>query len=61
LAEDLVKKIRRNAKAKQRWMRTKVLIMDEVSMVDGDLFDKLEQIARTIRNNGRHVVPATCS
>lgn len=52
-AEDLVKKIRRNAKAKQRWLRTKVLIMDEVSMVDGDLFDKLEQIARTIRNNGR--------
>lgn len=52
-AEDLVKKIRRNAKAKQRWMRTKVLIVDEVSMVDGDLFDKLEQIARTIRNNGR--------
>lgn len=52
-AEDLVKKIRRNQKAKQRWMRTKVLIMDEVSMVDGDLFDKLEQIARTIRNNGR--------
>jgi ATP-dependent DNA helicase PIF1 len=52
-AEDLVKKIRRNAKAKQRWMRTKVLIVDEVSMVDGELFDKLEQIARTIRNNGR--------
>lgn len=52
-AEDLVKKIRRNAKAKQRWLRTKILIMDEVSMVDGDLFDKLEQIARTIRNNGR--------
>ncbi|KAK7192557.1 DNA repair and recombination protein pif1 [Paraphaeosphaeria sporulosa] len=51
--EDLVKKIRRNAKAKQRWMRTKVLVIDEVSMVDGDLFDKLEQIARTIRNNGR--------
>lgn len=34
-------------------MRTKVLIIDEVSMVDGELFDKLEQIARTIRNNGR--------
>lgn len=52
-AEDLVKKIRRNMKAKQRWMRTKILIIDEVSMVDGELFDKLEQIARTIRNNGR--------
>lgn len=49
----LVKKIRRNAKAKNRWLRTKVLIMDEVSMVDGDLFDKLDQIARQIRNNGR--------
>lgn len=34
-------------------MRTKILIVDEVSMVDGDLFDKLEEIARKIRNNGR--------
>ncbi|XDG00424.1 hypothetical protein ABKA04_000039 [Annulohypoxylon sp. FPYF3050] len=49
----LVKKIRRNAKAKNRWLRTNVLIIDEVSMVDGELFDKLSQIARTIRNNGR--------
>jgi ATP-dependent DNA helicase PIF1 len=49
----LVKKIRRNPKAKNRWLRTKVLIMDEVSMVDGELFDKLSQIGRTIRNNGR--------
>lgn len=52
-APELVKKIKRNAKTKQRWMRTKVLIVDEVSMVDGDLFDKLEAIARAIRNNGR--------
>lgn len=50
---ELVKKIKRNAKTKTRWMRTKVLIVDEVSMVDGDLFDKLEAIARAIRNNGR--------
>lgn len=49
----LVKKIRRNAKAKNRWLRTSTLIIDEVSMVDGELFDKLSQIARTIRNNGR--------
>lgn len=49
----LVKKIRRNAKAKNRWLKTKTLIIDEVSMVDGDLFDKLSQIARTLRNNGR--------
>jgi len=50
---ELVKKIRRNQKAKNRWMRTKVLIVDEISMVDGELFDKLEEIARIIRNNGR--------
>ena len=50
---ELVKKIKKNQKAKNRWMRTKVLIIDEISMVDGDLFDKLEAIARAIRNNGR--------
>lgn len=50
---ELVKKIKRNQKAKNRWMRTRVLIVDEISMVDGDLFDKLESIARSIRNNGR--------
>ena len=50
---ELVKKIKKNKKAKNRWLRTKVLIIDEISMVDGDLFDKLEGIARSIRNNGR--------
>ena len=49
----LVKKIRRNQKAKNRWIRTKILIIDEISMVDGELFDKLEGIARAMRNNGR--------
>lgn len=51
--DELVKKIKRNQKTKHRWMRTKVLIIDEISMVDGDLFDKLEEIARRMRNNGR--------
>ena len=34
-------------------MSAKVLVVDEVSMVDGELFDKLEAIARQLRNNGR--------
>lgn len=50
---DLVKKIKRNSKARNRWQRTKVLIIDEISMVDGELFDKLEAVARQIRGNGR--------
>jgi ATP-dependent DNA helicase PIF1 len=50
---ELVRKIKRNQKAKHRWLRTKVLVVDEVSMVDADLFDKLEAIARQLRNNGR--------
>lgn len=52
-AKDLIKKIKKNAKARSRWMRTKVLIIDEISMVDGDLFDKLEEVARVIRNTGK--------
>ena len=52
-APELVRKIKKNAKARLRWLRVKTLIIDEVSMVDGELFDKLEEIARMIRSNGR--------
>ncbi|RDB15851.1 ATP-dependent DNA helicase PIF1 [Hypsizygus marmoreus] len=48
-AEDLASKIRKNKKASTRWLRTKVLIIDEVSMVDGDLFDKLARIGTILR------------
>lgn len=67
-AEDLVVRVKKNKKASGRWLRTKVLIIDEgvslvlgfriqlkpndmlsVSMVDGDLFDKLSQIGSSIR------------
>ncbi|EPQ28558.1 uncharacterized protein PFL1_03862 [Pseudozyma flocculosa PF-1] len=49
----LVTKIRRNRKANSRWLRTQVLIMDEVSMVDPDLFDKLEEVARVVRKSNK--------
>ncbi|KKF95469.1 DNA repair and recombination protein pif1 mitochondrial [Ceratocystis platani] len=49
----LTKKVRRNPKAKNRWIKTKCLVIDEISMVDGDLFDKLDMIARKIRNNAK--------
>ena len=50
---ELVSKIKKNRKAKLRWKCTKVLVIDEVSMVDGELFDKLEAVARKLRNNAR--------
>ncbi|TFY70120.1 hypothetical protein EVJ58_g64 [Rhodofomes roseus] len=34
-----------------RWKSARVLIVDEISMIDGMLFDKLEFIARYIRRN----------
>ena len=52
-AAELVRRIKKNSKAKTRWLKTKVLGVDEISMVDADLFDKLEEIARMIRGDGR--------
>jgi len=52
-AEDLVKKIRRQ-RSKQwigNWQTISTLIVDEISMLSGQLFDKLEYIARHIRKN----------
>lgn len=66
-SKDLAEKIRKNDNAVSRWLRTKVLIIDEgtalitssmllvvnmrltVSMVDGDLFDKLAEVGSILR------------
>ncbi|CAL1714612.1 unnamed protein product [Somion occarium] len=53
-AEHLATKVKKNKKAMARWLRTKVLIIDEVSMVDGELFDKLARMGSFLR---RHVEP----
>lgn len=47
----LVRRVRKNKKTLQRWLRTRVLVVDELSMLDGDLFDKLEELARKLRKN----------
>ena len=68
--EQLVSRIRKNKKSMTRWLRTKVLIIDEsasapvwvsqlltslvlVSMIDGELFDKLARIGSMIRKDTR--------
>lgn len=48
----LYRKVRRSKKNVKRWSEIKVLVVDEISMLDGELFDKLDYIAQKIRKNG---------
>lgn len=48
---DLVKKVKKAKKNMLRWQKTKVLIIDEISMVDAEFYDKLEAVARKLRAN----------
>ena len=50
---DIVAKVRKNKRLLKNWMKTKVLIIDEVSMVDGDFFDYLESIGRQLKDINR--------
>ena len=49
LVQSLYKKLHRNRKAKNRWMTTQVLVIDEVLMVDGEFFNKLDALAKKVR------------
>ena len=40
-------------KAKRRWILTHTLIIDEISMMDPELLDKLDQVGRIIRKSQR--------
>jgi ATP-dependent DNA helicase PIF1 len=46
-------KINKMKSLKNRWKNTRVLIIDEISMMNGDIFDKLEFLARKIRMNDK--------
>lgn len=50
--DDLVKKINRREKLKSKWCDTNILVVDEVSMLTADLFDKLNRIAKRVRKHG---------
>lgn len=50
-AQELLKKIKRQQKLRDRWRLLDVLIVDEISMIDGELFDKLDFIARKMKKN----------
>ena len=45
----LLKKVKRQQRNRKRWKNLEVLIIDEISMIDGILFDKLDYIARHMK------------
>ncbi|CAJ0908119.1 8902_t:CDS:10 [Entrophospora sp. SA101] len=47
----LVRKIDGSISASTRWNNVKVLIIDEISMLDAELFDKLNSVAKILRKN----------
>ncbi len=49
----LAARVERSAGAAERWRAAAVLVVDEVSMIDAGLFDKLEAIARRVRRDAR--------
>ncbi|KAH8997509.1 PIF1-like helicase-domain-containing protein [Lactarius akahatsu] len=49
-AENLSGKIRGTERLRKRWWEVDSLIIDEISMISAGLFDKLEEIARTVRS-----------
>lgn len=49
--EQIVNKVSKYRGVAERWRNTRVLIVDEVSMIPTDFFVKLDAIARRLRNN----------
>ena len=52
-AHELIAIIKSNQEALLRWEQCKVLIIDEVSMLSRELFEKLEMIARCLKKNSK--------
>ena len=48
---DIIGKVTRNSRAVKNWKSTRVLIVDEVSMLSMKLFDVLNRVGQNIRNN----------
>lgn len=51
--DKIVKKILNKHHLRKRWNELQVLVVDEISMMSPDLFDKLENIAREVRFDNR--------
>ncbi len=50
-APALLARVKKKPPCVATWRAASVLVVDEVSMIDGVLFDKIEYIARAVRGN----------
>ena len=51
--ETLAQQVNADARKRKRWQNAFALIIDEVSMIDAKLFEKLDWVAKKCRNNLR--------
>ena len=51
--EIMAETIKKNPKCYNRWWKTQVLIIDEISMLSKELFEKIEKLARILRRDER--------
>jgi len=49
----LISKVRKSRRAAVRWLKTDILVIDEVSMMTPDLFEKLDELGKKVRRNER--------
>ncbi|CAM6100618.1 unnamed protein product [Calypogeia fissa] len=49
----LVERAKGRREVRNRWLYAKALIIDEISMIDGEFFDKLDYIGRILRNKSQ--------
>jgi ATP-dependent DNA helicase PIF1 len=48
--EELISYIKQSSNISSRWRSVQALVIDEISMISAELFDKLDQIARDVRD-----------
>lgn len=49
--ENLIKKIKSNFFLRRKWLSVRLLLIDEISMLSPEIFDKLNKIAQEVRGN----------
>jgi ATP-dependent DNA helicase PIF1 len=49
--EQLLDMVRRKSDVVQRWQQCRILVVDEISMISGELLDKIDAVARGVRGS----------